>query len=56
MDIKYFLIKVTKANALNIPPGEYDRKIETQGNWRELLTSGGACILIWQYAYNLTNF
>lgn len=24
-----------KANALNIPPGEYDRKVETQRTWRE---------------------
>ncbi len=23
-----------KANALNTPPGEYGRKIETQRNWR----------------------
>jgi len=25
------------ANALNSPPVDYDRKVETQGNWREFL-------------------
>jgi len=25
-----------KANALNTPPGNYDRKVETQRNWRGL--------------------
>jgi len=32
-----------KANALNIPPGNYGRKIRTQRNWRGSLTNGGAC-------------
>ncbi len=27
---------VLKANALNTPPGKYDRKIKTQRNWRGL--------------------
>lgn len=33
-------------NALSTPPGEYDRKVETQGNWRGFDQSGGACFLI----------
>ena len=28
---------VLKANALNVLPGEYDRKIEIQRIWREFL-------------------
>ena len=35
-----------KANALNISPEKYDRKIKTQRNWRELITNGGTCGLI----------
>lgn len=35
-----------KANAFNIPPEDYDRKIETQRNWRGLIKNGGACGLI----------
>jgi len=35
-----------KANALNIPPEKYGRKVKTQRNWRGLVTSGGACGLI----------
>jgi len=26
----------SKVNTLSIPPGEYDRKIKTQRNWRGL--------------------
>ena len=36
-DILKFCVKVllgNLANALNIPPGEYGRKIKTQRNWR----------------------
>lgn len=31
-DFKIIRIQV---NTLNIPPGKYDRKIETLGKWRE---------------------
>lgn len=33
--VEYWLLEVFNsiANALNIPPGDYDRKIETQRNW-----------------------
>jgi len=31
------IILIPKANALNIPPGYYDRKAETQRTWREFL-------------------
>ena len=34
MDVKRWKYPVLKANALNIPPGEYGRKIKTQRNWR----------------------
>ncbi len=34
------------ANALNLPPEEYDRKVKTQRNRRGLHTSGGTCGLI----------
>jgi hypothetical protein len=34
MNVKYWNISVLKANALNIPPEEYGRKIKTQRNWR----------------------
>jgi len=44
-----------KASALNTPPGDYCRKAETQGNWRGLFPSGGACVLIRESADNLTN-
>jgi len=36
-----------KANALNFPPEEYDRKVETQRNWRGSFKNGGTCGLIW---------
>ena len=34
------------ANALSTPPGEYDRKVETQKELTGARTSGGACGLI----------
>ena len=38
MDVKSWIGKNSelKANALNIPPEKYDRKIKTQRNWRGL--------------------
>jgi len=36
-ELDYYINSVTKANALNIQPGDYDRKIETQEDWREHL-------------------
>jgi len=41
------------ANALNIPPGEYGRKVKTQRN-RRGPAQCGACGLIRRYAKNLT--
>ena len=33
MDIRYWVAKLgVLANALSIPPGKYDRKVETQRN------------------------
>lgn len=37
MHIKDLSFSGLTAYALNVPPGEYDRKVETQGNWRKLL-------------------
>lgn len=37
MQIKSVINSCFTANALNLPPGDYDRKIEILGNWRELL-------------------
>jgi len=34
-----------KANALNIPPEDYGRKVKTQRNWRGLGTRSGTCNL-----------
>ena len=42
------------ANALNVLRGDYVRKNETLGNWRELFTSSGACYLIRYNTKNLT--
>ena len=38
-DVRYFFVLPSggmreEANALNGPPGKYDRKVETQRNWR----------------------
>ena len=44
-----------KANAISIPPEEYDRKVGTQRNWRGFKTSGGVCGLMRWSAQNLTN-
>ncbi len=41
-------------NALSTPPGEYDRKVETQKELTGARTSGGACGLIRCNAKNLT--
>ena len=46
MNVKYWNIFDIKANAFNILPGDYNRKIETQRNWRGPITNGGACGLI----------
>ena len=37
MIVKEIFIDFLIANALNNPPGKYDRKVETQRNWREFL-------------------
>ena len=37
LEINLQAILFVGANALNTPPGVYDRKVETQRNWRELL-------------------
>ena len=42
------------ANVLSTPPGEYDRKVETQSELTGARTSGGACGLIRSNAKNLT--
>lgn len=41
---------------MSFPPEEYDRKIETQKNWRGLFKNGGTCGLIRWSAQNLTSF
>ncbi len=41
-------------NALSIPPGEYDRKVENSKELTGARTSGGACGLIRRNAKNLT--
>jgi len=47
MKVKRQIFSDIKANALNFPPEEYDRKVETQRNWRGSFKNGGTCGLIW---------
>jgi len=37
-------VSSAKINMLNISPGEYNRKVKTQGNWRGLLRAVGYMI------------
>jgi len=37
MNVQYQINSGIQVNTLNIPPGEYDRKIKTQWMWRGLL-------------------
>ena len=35
MNVEWNIYYFIQAYALNIPPGDYDRKIKTQRNWRK---------------------